>query len=152
MPALNPAPQPNPDLQSLDQLIGTWRVSDEAEGEVRYEWMDGRCVMMQHFDLLHGGRRILGFEVIGHLQPLGVEPSPEIRTRVYRLLDGLTPDTCTSLKAILSRPGAARREVLPTTKALSAPTATRSRAAGYGPAAAIKPPRRGLGKAGRSAA
>lgn len=86
------APKPNPDLKSLDRLIGTWQVSGEAQGEIRYEWMEGGFFLVQHFDLVHGGRKNKGFEVIGHLQGLGEEPSQEIRTRVYSFFDGLTLD------------------------------------------------------------
>lgn len=84
--------QPNPDLEALDRLVGTWKISGEAQGEVRYEWMEGGFFLMQHFDLIHGGRPIKGIEVIGHLQLFGEEPSPEIRTRVYSYLDGMTLD------------------------------------------------------------
>jgi hypothetical protein len=80
------------DLTSLERLVGVWEVSGEAQGEVRYEWMEGGFFLMQHFDLRHGGRKIKGIEVIGHLQRLGEEPSKEIWTRVYSFLDGLTLD------------------------------------------------------------
>lgn len=85
-------PTPNPDLKPLDRLIGTWQVSGEAEGRIRYEWLEGGFFLMQHFDLRHGERRNQGFEVIGHLHTLQAPPSPEIRSRVYSLLDGLTLD------------------------------------------------------------
>ncbi len=90
--ASQPSPKPNPDLKSLERLVGTWKVSGGAQGEVRYEWMEGGFFLAQHFDLVHGGRKIKGIEVIGHLQPLGEEPGKEIRTRVYSFLDGLTLD------------------------------------------------------------
>lgn len=84
--------KPNADLKSLERLVGTWKVSGEAEGEIKYEWAEGGFFLLQHFDLLHGGRKIKGVEVIGHLQGLGETPSKEIRTRVYSFLDGLTLD------------------------------------------------------------
>jgi hypothetical protein len=90
MPA--PASRPNPDLKSLDRLVGAWKVSGEAQGEIRYEWKEGGFFLMQHFDLDHGGHLIKGIEMIGHLQGLGEEPGAEIRTRVYSFLDGLTLD------------------------------------------------------------
>jgi hypothetical protein len=86
------APKPNPDLKSLERPIGTWRVSGDAQGEIKYEWNEGGFFLMQHFDLLHNGRRNKGIEIIGHLHPLFGEPGNDIKTRVYNLLDGLTLD------------------------------------------------------------
>lgn len=31
-----PPPRPNPDLRSLDRLVGTWHISGGAEGIKRY--------------------------------------------------------------------------------------------------------------------
>jgi hypothetical protein len=73
-------------------LVGTWKISGEAQGQIRYEWMEGGLFLVQHFDLEHGGRKIKGIEVIGHLHRLGEEPGDELRTRVYSFLDGLTLD------------------------------------------------------------
>jgi hypothetical protein len=81
------SPGPNPDLKSLDRLVGT-KVSGEAQGEIRYEWEEGGFFLVQHFDLNHDGHMIKGIEVIGHLQGLGEEPGQEFRTRVYSFLDG----------------------------------------------------------------
>jgi hypothetical protein len=77
------APGPNPDLQALDCLVGTWRVSGGAEGTVTYEWMDGGFFLIQRFDLVHSGHEVKGIEVIGHLQPFGEQPGAEIRSRAY---------------------------------------------------------------------
>ena len=90
--ASQPSDAPNPDLKSLDRLVGTWQVSGEAQGQIHYEWMEGGFFLVQTFDLDHGGRPIKGIEVIGHLHQFGAEPSREIRTRVYSYLDGLTLD------------------------------------------------------------
>ncbi len=87
-----PAAQPQADLKSLDKLVGTWKVTGEAQGQIKFEWMEGGFFLVQHIDLEHGGRKIKGIEFIGHTQGLGEEPSPEIRTRVYSFLDGLTLD------------------------------------------------------------
>jgi hypothetical protein len=84
--------KPNPDLKSLERLAGTWKVSGEAQGQIRYEWLEGGFFLAQHVELDHSGRKIKGIELIGHLQPLGEEPSQEIRTRFYSFLDGLTLD------------------------------------------------------------
>ena len=86
------SPRPNPDLKSLDRLVGTWNVSGEAQGQISYEWQEGGFFLVQHFDLDHGGHMIKGIEMIGHLQGLGEEPGADIRTRVYSFLDGLTLD------------------------------------------------------------
>src|SRR5262245_42607783 len=83
---------PKADLKRLDRLVGTWQVSGEAEGQIRYEWMEGGFFLVQHFDLNHGGRQLKGIEIIGHLHQFGEAPSPDIRTRVYSYLDGLTLD------------------------------------------------------------
>ncbi len=76
-------PIPNPDLSSLDRLVGIWRVSGGATGQVTYEWMEGGFFLMQHFDLEHGGHKVKGIEVIGHLQPFGEAPSADIKSRIY---------------------------------------------------------------------
>ncbi|WP_019587199.1 hypothetical protein [Deinococcus apachensis] len=85
-------PKLNPDLRSLDRLVGTWQVFGDATGEVRYEWLEGGFFLMQHFDLLHDGRPIRGIEIIGHLHPFGGEPSADIHTRVYDFTNGMTLD------------------------------------------------------------
>jgi hypothetical protein len=84
--------QPNPDLETLNRLVGTWQVSGDATGEVRYQWLEGKFFLEQHFDLVHGGRKIQGIEVIGHLHAFESEPSEDIRTRVYSFTDGMTLD------------------------------------------------------------
>jgi hypothetical protein len=84
----------SPALKRLGQLlVGRWKLTGGADGEIRFDWMDGGHFLIQHFDLLmfHGGR-VRGMEVIGHLHRLHEEPSKEIWTRVYSALDGLTLD------------------------------------------------------------
>ena len=73
-------------------MVGTWKISGAAQGQVRYEWIEGGFFLIQHFDLVHGARKNKGIEVIGRLQQFGEEPGKEIRTRVYSFLDGLTLD------------------------------------------------------------
>ena len=81
------APTPNPDLRSLDRLVGTWKVSGpDIEGQITYEWMEGGFFLIQHVDFVHSGRRIKGIEIIGHEQPFGAEPSEEIKSRFYDTL------------------------------------------------------------------
>ena len=77
------AEQPNPDLKTLERLVGTWNVTGGAHGVVTYEWMEGGFFMMQHFNLIHDGRKIKGIEIIGHLQVFGEKPSEDIKSRVY---------------------------------------------------------------------
>jgi len=76
-------PKPNPDLKSLDRLVGTWKVSGGAQGQVTYEWMEGGFFLMQHFDLELEGHKIKGIEIIGHLQPFEGQLSEAIKTRIY---------------------------------------------------------------------
>ena len=80
--------RPNPDLQTLSRLVGTWTVSGEAEGTVTYEWTEGGFFLLQHVDL--GGNR--GLEVIGHESKYGEEPSADIRSRYYGFSEGETLD------------------------------------------------------------
>jgi len=80
---MQPTPMPNPDLKSLDRLVGTWKVSGGVQGQVRYEWMEGGFFLMQHFDFDHDGRKVKGIEIIGHEQPFGAEPSADIKSRIY---------------------------------------------------------------------
>lgn len=82
------APQPSPDLLAFNRLLGTWLVSDPSgqnatHGTVRFEWLPGSFFLLQHLDLVHRGRPIQGLEVIGHRQPFGEAPSPEIRSCCY---------------------------------------------------------------------
>src|SRR5262249_54066168 len=72
---------PNPDLESFDRLVGTWKVSGpEIDGQVSYEWMAGGFFFVQHFDLNHNGHKIKGIEIIGY----------------GRSWDGTTSRDCTS--------------------------------------------------------
>ena len=77
------AARPDPDLEPLDRLVGTWRVSGGAKGTVTYEWMEGGFFLLQHVDLEHDGRRIKGIEIIGHERPFGAPPSEDIKSRYY---------------------------------------------------------------------
>jgi hypothetical protein len=78
-----PAPTPNPDLDGLNKLVGTWNVTGGAQGQVTYEWMDGGFFLVQHVDLEQGGQRHKGIEIIGHEQPFGAPPSEDIKSRYY---------------------------------------------------------------------
>ena len=75
---------PDPALKRLDKLVGTWRVSGpDIKGTTRYEWLDGSFFLMQHFDFIHGGRKVTGLEVIGFERPFGAEPSKDVRSRIF---------------------------------------------------------------------
>ena len=76
-------PQPAPDLQALDRLVGTWDVTGGAHGRVVYEWLEGGFFLLQHVDLQQEGQPIKGIEIIGHERPFGAEPSPEVKSRFY---------------------------------------------------------------------
>jgi hypothetical protein len=88
----NESPKPNPDLKSLNHLVGSWNVSGDATGTIKYEWTEGGFFLVQHFDFVHDGRSIKGIELIGHLHPFEGEPSEDIHTRVYSFTDGMTLD------------------------------------------------------------
>jgi hypothetical protein len=77
------ASQPNPDLKSLDRLVGTWKISGGAQGKVTYEWMEGGFFLIQHVDLQHEGHKVNGMEIIGHPQPFGEAPGADIKSRYY---------------------------------------------------------------------
>jgi hypothetical protein len=83
MSTKNEVPTPHPDLQAFERLIGTWEVSGGAAGRIRYEWLPGKFFLMQHFDFDHGGHRVNGIEIIGHLQRFGEAPSRDIHARIY---------------------------------------------------------------------
>lgn len=78
------SPQPAADLQPLNRLVGTWRVSGpDIDGTITYEWMEGGFFLLQRVDFVHGGRTIKGLEIIGHEQRFGEAPSPDIKSRFY---------------------------------------------------------------------
>jgi hypothetical protein len=78
-----PAPTPNPDLEGLSKLVGTWKVSGGAQGQVTYEWMEGGFFLIQHVDLEQDGVRHKGIEIIGHERAFGAPPSEDIKSRYY---------------------------------------------------------------------
>lgn len=87
--ASTPQPaQPNPDLKTLDKLIGMWTVSGEAEGTTTYEWAEGGFFLLQHVEL--GGTK--GLEVIGHEQRYGESASADIKSRYFGFGEGETLD------------------------------------------------------------
>jgi hypothetical protein len=115
-------PVPNPDLRSLDRLVGTWELSGDVRGTVTYEWMEGGFFLLQRVELeQQDGQRITGIEVIGHERPFGAEPSEEIRSRLYS--NRATPSTTsTSSRVTPSGSGPGRGIPRPTSRARSALT------------------------------
>ena len=79
------APTPNPELKSLDRLVGTWKVSGpEIEGDVTYEWLEGGFFLVQRFDFQQAGHDVRGIEIIGYERGFGAtEPSKDIRSRAF---------------------------------------------------------------------
>lgn len=82
--AAQQSPQPSPALKQLDRLVGAWKVSGDAQGQIEYEWMDGGFFLLQHVEMVHGDHVIKGIEVIGQERVFGAaEPSPDIKSRFY---------------------------------------------------------------------
>ena len=77
-------PKPYRGLKSLDRLVGTWKVSGDAQGQVRFEWMEGGFFLMQHVNLEQGGQRIKGIEIIGYDRAFGATtPSKNIKSHWF---------------------------------------------------------------------
>jgi hypothetical protein len=80
----NQPPAADAELQKLDRLVGTWRASDEAEGEITFSWLPGGYFLKQEVDLVQFGERHTGIEIIGRERPFGAEtPSDDIKSRFY---------------------------------------------------------------------
>jgi hypothetical protein len=76
--------QPSAALKNLDKLVGTWEISGDAQGQVTYEWLEGGFFLLQRFDILHGGHKIKGVEIIGNERPFGATGSgADLKSRVY---------------------------------------------------------------------
>ncbi len=77
------APQRSAHLDAMERLLGTWKVSEGAEGTSTYEWLEGRFFLIQKVDLERYGQRVRGIEIIGHEHPFGAEASEDIKSRFY---------------------------------------------------------------------
>ncbi|MBA3390715.1 MAG: DUF1579 family protein [Actinomycetota bacterium] len=65
--------EPNPALDRLDVMVGTWDLrgresgpDGDIHGQVVFEWMEGGFYLVQRVDIEHIGRRIKGVEYIGY--------------------------------------------------------------------------------------
>jgi hypothetical protein len=76
-------PTPDPDLQSLGNMVGTWKLTGGAEGTLKFEWMEGGFFLIQHVELEQNGMKIKGTEIIGHTRHFGEEPSKDIKSRFF---------------------------------------------------------------------
>lgn len=74
-------PTPDPALKRMgDRLIGTWKISGGAQGQIAYEWMDGGFFLIQRIDLNDNK----GMEIIGHELLFGAsDPGEDIKSRYY---------------------------------------------------------------------
>lgn len=81
-PVEQPA-KPSAALKQLDKLIGTWKVTGEATGQITYEWLEGGFFLVQRVDVDHDGHKIKGIEIIGHEHKFGEAPSEDIKSRFY---------------------------------------------------------------------
>ena len=81
-------------LRALDRLVGTWRISGGAEGEVAYEWMDGGFFLIQRGDVLREGQQYSFLQVIGYDRAPGGEPSDELVGRLYTTSGDTLAYTC----------------------------------------------------------
>jgi hypothetical protein len=76
-------PEPSDAVRALDRLVGTWRVTGGAAGEVTYSWMKGGYFLIQQVSLEQFGQRVEGVEIIGNLRPFGEEPGVDVVSRFY---------------------------------------------------------------------
>jgi hypothetical protein len=75
---------PSAALKQLGRLVGTWKLSGETSGQIRYEWMEGGFFLIQHVDLEQDGHVNRGMEIIGHEQLFGADaPIEDIKSRFY---------------------------------------------------------------------
>lgn len=80
------------------KLIGSWRVSGDAKGKIKFRWLHEGTFLIQDFDLTVFGRRVEGVEIIGRLKRPNQEVSQEIWSRAYIFTGGETFDYVYELK------------------------------------------------------
>lgn len=77
------AGQPDPAVQALDRLVGTWHIGGDARGTATYRWMQGGFFLIQEGELEVFGHRNEFTEIIGREKVFGGEPSDDIKARTY---------------------------------------------------------------------
>ncbi len=77
------APQPDAAVRALDRLVGTWRITGDATGEITYRWLDGGFFLVQTGELDLWGHHNRFTEFVGREKPFGGEPSADIKSRTY---------------------------------------------------------------------
>ena len=77
------APTRNPGLKPLERLVGTWKVSGDTTGQLKYEWMEGGFFLLAQGDTEQGGRRTRHIEIIGYEHDAGADPSTVMTSRLY---------------------------------------------------------------------
>lgn len=74
---------PSVHLKKFSPLIGTWKLSGDSQGTVKYESIADGFFLMQTIDIHVFGHNVKGIEVIGHLQPFMQSPSEDVHSRAY---------------------------------------------------------------------
>jgi hypothetical protein len=125
-------------LQVLDKLVGTWKISGEADGEVTYEWLEGGFFLVLRGRMEREGKAYEYLGVIGYDRAPGAgKPADELTSRIYtsrgETLDYTSEADDENLTIWLGE--RARRR---STAAGGARTGTRSRAPGNGRAAVTR--------------
>lgn len=80
------------DLKNFDKIIGKWKLSGDAHGQVEYKWAEGHHFIIQDIDIEYDGKKIKGVEIIGYIKNIGKKLSEQIHSRFYSYLNGLTLD------------------------------------------------------------
>jgi hypothetical protein len=83
------SPKPDPALNALDIMVGTWDLKgrdfttqEEISGQSTFEWMEGGFFLIHRFNFDYAGRRFAGVEYIGY-----DEKSGHLKTHVFSIQD-----------------------------------------------------------------
>ena len=73
-----------PGLKHLERLVGKWKITGGAPGEITYEWLPGRQFLIARGAVELDGKRQEHMEIIGYDMPVGAtEPSETLTSRLY---------------------------------------------------------------------